>query len=554
MSNLSAIRAYKDPGSLANAGALQVPEAIEISLSLIDRLEREVVESFGSITSHGSEIGGLLLGKIEPGPACRISVEDFDAIPCEHSRGPLYRLSPADVDRYYRALQRWDGHSDLHVVGYFRSHTRKGLALDVEDVRLFERHLPASCLLALVIRPSATKPPIAAAFVKEEGAMQAGEPSRAEFPLRSSARMPGAGVPIAKAYEGPLVIPIGPRRGSHCSAPAATETSVVDEVEGQADTTYPPSGEPPIAVEGDAPVVTSSTSVLAPAVAVPPRSRKRLWFASGIIAFLSLASAAVFLYTGLLHRGSGVRAMSRSDAAPLSSRVERQGSESNLDAPQRQGAQSASESVQTISIPPPKEESPAVHEALSSTGGTPSSESNRVTTAALQTPEAPVEPPRLFRKESLSTRAPSNTPVALPEAPALESTLPATEPGAARVALLTNSLSNPPLPGVAKSPAASKRQGEELSTADYAPGHVISSQAPVYPRLAEESGVQGIVTMRVMVGADGKVKSAKVLRGHTMLRSAAIDAVMKWVYTPTRKGGVPVEAETQVSLTFALRR
>jgi len=40
----------------------QKPVAVRLPLPLIDRLESEAVENFRSLSSRGSEIGGLLLG------------------------------------------------------------------------------------------------------------------------------------------------------------------------------------------------------------------------------------------------------------------------------------------------------------------------------------------------------------------------------------------------------------------------------------------------------------------------------------------------------------
>jgi hypothetical protein len=41
--------------------------AVRLPLPLIDRLESQAVETFRSLTSRGSEIGGLLLGYSAPG-------------------------------------------------------------------------------------------------------------------------------------------------------------------------------------------------------------------------------------------------------------------------------------------------------------------------------------------------------------------------------------------------------------------------------------------------------------------------------------------------------
>src|ERR1019366_2250919 len=76
----------------------QKPVSVRIPFSLIDRLEREAVENFRSLTSRGSEIGGS-----------------------------LYRLSDADMGRFEQAIQQWLA-AGRGVAGFFRSHTRKGIS------------------------------------------------------------------------------------------------------------------------------------------------------------------------------------------------------------------------------------------------------------------------------------------------------------------------------------------------------------------------------------------------------------------------------------------
>jgi hypothetical protein len=44
------------------------PVSVRLSLDVVDRLEHDVLESFRAITSRGSEVGGLLLGRSEVGP------------------------------------------------------------------------------------------------------------------------------------------------------------------------------------------------------------------------------------------------------------------------------------------------------------------------------------------------------------------------------------------------------------------------------------------------------------------------------------------------------
>jgi TonB family protein len=163
----------------------QKPVAVRLPLTLIDRLESEAVENFRSLSSRGSEIGGVLLGSTTPGTPVVVTVADYHLIACEYSRGPLYRLSDADLARFEQAIERYGNGSGPHVVGYFRSHTRKGLSLDAEDLAFFEPRFLDPHHMALLIRPFATKVSSAGIFIRENGRL-GGDASYREFPFRSS--------------------------------------------------------------------------------------------------------------------------------------------------------------------------------------------------------------------------------------------------------------------------------------------------------------------------------------------------------------------------------
>ena len=69
----------------------------------------------------------------------------------------------------------------------------------------------------------------------------------------------------------------------------------------------------------------------------------------------------------------------------------------------------------------------------------------------------------------------------------------------------------------------------------------VHDAAPVYPEALRQSGVGGIVIVELIIGADGGVTSARVLRGQLAeLDRAAIDAVKQWRYEPTQLNGVAV--------------
>lgn len=76
---------------------------------------------------------------------------------------------------------------------------------------------------------------------------------------------------------------------------------------------------------------------------------------------------------------------------------------------------------------------------------------------------------------------------------------------------------------------------------------------PQYPESARKKGIQGNVTLDVVVGKDGSVKSAKVTDGPKDLAKAAVKAVKQWKYAPTLLNGNAVEVETAVELQFHLK-
>src|SRR5262245_25786124 len=78
----------------------QKPVIVRIPYPVIDKLEGEAVENFRSLNSRGSEIGGVLFGKASNGEPILVSVEDYELITCDYSRGPLYRLGDADLAKF----------------------------------------------------------------------------------------------------------------------------------------------------------------------------------------------------------------------------------------------------------------------------------------------------------------------------------------------------------------------------------------------------------------------------------------------------------------------
>ena len=75
---------------------------------------------------------------------------------------------------------------------------------------------------------------------------------------------------------------------------------------------------------------------------------------------------------------------------------------------------------------------------------------------------------------------------------------------------------------------------------------------PVYPDIAKQARVQGVVILECTISPQGRVTDVKVLRGIPLLDAAAQEAVKQWVYTPTLLNGVPVPVIMTVTVNFRL--
>lgn len=76
---------------------------------------------------------------------------------------------------------------------------------------------------------------------------------------------------------------------------------------------------------------------------------------------------------------------------------------------------------------------------------------------------------------------------------------------------------------------------------------------PEYPDIARAARVQGVVIIEAIIGADGKVENARVLKSKPLLDEAALAAVRAWEYTPTLLNGRPTPVIMTVTVQFFLK-
>lgn len=75
---------------------------------------------------------------------------------------------------------------------------------------------------------------------------------------------------------------------------------------------------------------------------------------------------------------------------------------------------------------------------------------------------------------------------------------------------------------------------------------------PEYPALALQARLSTIIIMEAQVGTDGRIKSARVLRGHPLFDESALAAVRQRRYAPLLLNGEPTEFILTVTVTFRL--
>lgn len=81
---------------------------------------------------------------------------------------------------------------------------------------------------------------------------------------------------------------------------------------------------------------------------------------------------------------------------------------------------------------------------------------------------------------------------------------------------------------------------------------ILRQASPIYPPLAKQARISGIVRLQALISREGTVESLQVLSGHPLLVPAALDAVRQWLYRPTLLNGDPVEVLTEIEVHFKL--
>ncbi len=107
----------------------------------------------------------------------------------------------------------------------------------------------------------------------------------------------------------------------------------------------------------------------------------------------------------------------------------------------------------------------------------------------------------------------------------------------------------PPPPPVVEKPKVVQRirVGGNVQQA-----RLVRQVKPVYPPLAKQARIQGVVRFTAIIARDGTISNLQLVSGHPLLVQAAQNAVTQWVYQPTLLNGEPVEVVTTIDVNFTL--
>jgi protein TonB len=109
-----------------------------------------------------------------------------------------------------------------------------------------------------------------------------------------------------------------------------------------------------------------------------------------------------------------------------------------------------------------------------------------------------------------------------------------------------------PPPPAAPKPEPRRPREPLLVSSDLQAARLIHRVEPVYPALARQARVSGVVRLEAIIGEDGTIRQLRVLSGHPLLAPSARDAVAQWRYRPTLLGGVAVPVLTRIDVRFKL--
>jgi hypothetical protein len=197
------------------------PIMVRLSFDVVSRIGLAVWEGFKSLPRRGLETGGLLIGNRQDcGSQVLVEIADFEAVESEHAAGPSYLLSEPDR-RLLESRIAAHGTSGrkLHVVGFYRSHTRTGFGMTLEDEYLFSNYFRKPSDVFLLIRSNGNASPIGGFLIREGGRILSATPY-SQFTFSSEQALQ-ATPEVSPALPPQCLVPTDPTKTVVVAAPPA---------------------------------------------------------------------------------------------------------------------------------------------------------------------------------------------------------------------------------------------------------------------------------------------------------------------------------------------
>lgn len=83
---------------------------------------------------------------------------------------------------------------------------------------------------------------------------------------------------------------------------------------------------------------------------------------------------------------------------------------------------------------------------------------------------------------------------------------------------------------------------------------VVRQAKPDYPELARKAGIEGRVTVKVLINTKGDVEKVEVVKGHPMLDDAAVESAKQWKFKPGKQRDRTVKVWMNIPIDFKLKR
>jgi TonB family protein len=103
------------------------------------------------------------------------------------------------------------------------------------------------------------------------------------------------------------------------------------------------------------------------------------------------------------------------------------------------------------------------------------------------------------------------------------------------------------------SPVSQPPNPRLLTSSEFEPVQAIKKVQPIYPLVAKQTRLSGIVVVEVAVNKNGKISDLRMISGHALFRDAAFAAVRQWVFKPAKLNGQTIDQSTTIRLHFGFQ-